>query len=116
MEVLIDEPMRFFAMISAAEAEVNQTNDPVSLSVVEAFMTYFKVALRCGLVLGSPWIFIQIWSFIAVGLYPHEKRLVNVYLPFSLLLFLIGVLACQFLVIPKAVGALLWFNEWLDMN
>jgi Tat protein translocase TatC len=115
MEVLIDEPMRFFAMISAAEAEVNQTNDPVSLSVMEGFMGYFKVALMCGLVLGSPWIFFQIWSFIAVGLYPHEKRLVNVYLPFSVTLFVIGALACQFLVIPKAVGALLWFNKWLGM-
>jgi Tat protein translocase TatC len=115
MEALIDEPVKFFAMISAAEAEVNQTNDPVSLSVMEGFMGYFKVALMCGLVLGSPWIFFQIWSFIAVGLYPHEKRLVNVYLPFSVTLFVIGALACQFLVIPKAVGALLWFNKWLGM-
>jgi sec-independent protein translocase protein TatC len=66
-------------------------------------------------VLGSPWIFFQIWSFVAVGLYPHEKRLVNVYLPFSVILFVIGALTCQFLVIPKAVGALLWFNKWLGM-
>jgi Tat protein translocase TatC len=115
MSVLIDEPMRFFVAISQAEAEVNQTNDPVSLSVMEGFMGYFKVALMCGLVLGSPWIFFQIWSFVAVGLYPHEKRLVNVYLPFSVILFVIGALACQFLVIPKAVGALLWFNKWLGM-
>jgi Tat protein translocase TatC len=115
MPVLIDEPMKFFAMISKAEAEVNQTNDPVSLSVMEGFMGYFKVALMCGLVLGSPWIFFQIWSFVAVGLYPHEKRLVNVYLPFSVTLFVIGALTCQFLVIPKAVGALLWFNKWLGM-
>src|SRR5207245_11558630 len=107
MEVLIDEPMRFFAMISAAEAEVNQTNDPVSLSVMEGFMGYFKVALMCGLVLGSPWIFFQIWSFVAVGLYPHEKRLVNVYLPFRVMLFVIGALAYQLLVIVISVGAVL---------
>lgn len=87
-----------------------------TLSVMEAFMAYFKVALMCGLVLGSPWIFLQLWSFVAAGLYPHEKRLINVYLPFSLVLFLIGVLACQFFVIPRAVGALLWFNEWLDLE
>src|SRR5437899_840892 len=112
----IDEPLVLAGVLNRVIG-LTQGRDTVStFSVMEAFMAYFKVALMCGLVLGSPWIFIQIWSFIAVGLYPHEKRLVNVYLPFSLLLFLIGVLACQFLVIPKAVGALLWFNEWLDMN
>src|SRR5206468_4210814 len=71
-------------------------------------------AMVCGIVLGSPWILWQIWSFVAVGLYPHEKRPIYVYLPFSLGLFLSGVLVCQFLVLPKAIEALLWFNEWLD--
>jgi Tat protein translocase TatC len=112
----IDEPVRFFAMISLAEAEVNQANDPVSLSPMESFMGYFKVALICGLVLGSPWIFYHLWTFIAAGLYPHEKKLVNVYLPFSVSLFVVGALACQFFVIPRALSALLWFNEWLEMQ
>src|SRR5262249_60762314 len=46
----------------------------------------------------------------------HEKRLVNVYLPISLALFLTGALLCQFFVIPKALEALLWFNYWLDLE
>jgi sec-independent protein translocase protein TatC len=41
---------------------------------------------------------------------------VNIYLPFSLGLFLGGVMLCQFMVIPNAVRALLWFNEWLDLE
>src|SRR5262249_8601606 len=44
-----------------------------TLSVQEAFVVYFKVSLMTGFVLASPWIFYQIWSFIAAGLYPHEK-------------------------------------------
>ncbi|HKD78023.1 MAG TPA: twin-arginine translocase subunit TatC, partial [Ktedonobacterales bacterium] len=56
------------------------------------------------------------WMFIAAGLYPNEKRLVNVYLPFSLFLFISGVLVCQFLVMPRAIEAMLWFNEWLGMS
>jgi len=84
-----------------------------TLRVEESFMVLFKVILMTGLVLGSPWIFYQIWMFIAAGLYPSEKRLVNVYLPFSLGLFLIGVFSCEIFVIPKAVEALLWFNEYL---
>jgi sec-independent protein translocase protein TatC len=87
-----------------------------TMSVTEAFMVYFKVSLVCGLVISSPWVFWQIWMFVAAGLYPHEKRYVYVYLPFSLGLFLAGALACQFVVLPKAVGALLWFNEWLNLD
>jgi sec-independent protein translocase protein TatC len=39
-----------------------------------------------------------------------------VYLPVSLGLFLAGVLMCEFLVIPRAIEALLWFNEWLGFK
>src|SRR5262249_43757717 len=87
-----------------------------TLSVQEALVVYFKVCLVAGLVIASPWVFWQIWSFVAAGLYPHEKRLVHVYLPFSLGLFLAGVFVCQFLVMPQAVAAMLWFNEWLGMT
>jgi sec-independent protein translocase protein TatC len=87
-----------------------------TLNVQEAFVVFFKVAIVTGFVLASPWVFYQIWSFIAAGLYPHEKRYVNVFLPFSLGLFLVGVGVCEFLVMPKAVEALLWFNEWLGLE
>lgn len=87
-----------------------------TLNVQEAFIVYFKVSLMVGFVISSPWVFYQIWAFIAAGLYPHEKRLVNVYLPFSLFLFLGGCAVCQFLVMPKAIEALLWFNEWLGLQ
>jgi sec-independent protein translocase protein TatC len=85
-------------------------------SATEGFMIYFKVTLISGLVIASPWVFWQIWSFIAAGLYPHEKRYVHVYLPFSLGLFVVGVIVCQFLVMPNAVKALLWFNEFLGIT
>jgi sec-independent protein translocase protein TatC len=87
-----------------------------TLSVQEALVVYFKVSLVSGLVIGSPWVFWQIWAFVAAGLYAHEKKLVHVYLPISLGLFLAGVFVCQFLVMPQAVAAMLWFNEWLGMT
>jgi sec-independent protein translocase protein TatC len=87
-----------------------------TLNVQEAFVVYLKVCLMTGFVLASPWVFFQLWSFVAAGLYPHEKRYVNLYLPFSIGLFLIGVFLCEWIVIPKAVEALLWFNEWLGLE
>ena len=79
-------------------------------------VVYFKVSMICGLVLASPWVFWNIWSFVAAGLYRNEKQLVNYWLPISLGLFLGGVFLCQFAVIPRTVSALLWFNEWMGLT
>ncbi len=87
-----------------------------TLSVQEAFVVYFKVAILCSVVLASPWIFYQIWSFVAAGLYPHERAYVYRFLGPSLGLFLAGVLLCQFVVLPGAVKALISFNNWLDLD
>jgi sec-independent protein translocase protein TatC len=112
----IDEPVRFVAVLQKAQQLIGKRPALTTLSVQEAFMVYMFVSLTTGFVVGSPWIFYQIWSFIAAGLYPHEKRLVHVYLPFSIGLFLAGVAVCEFLVMPKAVEALLWFNEWIGLE
>ncbi|MFL5244847.1 MAG: twin-arginine translocase subunit TatC [Gemmataceae bacterium] len=108
--------LQFAGQIAEAMQELQRRYSLKTLSVTEAMFVYLKVAFVCGIVLSSPWVFWQIWSFIAAGLFPHEKKYINVYLPFSLGLFLAGVLTCEFLVIPNAVKALLWFNEWLDLE
>lgn len=84
--------------------------------VEEGFMVWLRVCVMTGLVLSSPWVFYQVWAFIAAGLYPHEKKLVNFYLPFSVLLFISGVIFAFFVVLPQAVDYLLMFNEWLGFE
>ncbi len=110
------EPLKAAGLLQEATRIVGDFDSMTTLNVMEAFMVWFKVCLVCGFIIGSPWIFWQIWMFVAAGLYPHEKRLVHVYLPISLGLFLAGVLMCEFLVIPRAIEALLWFNEWLGFK
>ncbi len=87
-----------------------------TLSAQESLVVYFKVCLLCGVVLASPWIFYQIWAFIAAGMYPHEKAYVYKYLPFSVGLFFVGIVLCQFVVLPGAVKALIGFNDWVDTD
>jgi sec-independent protein translocase protein TatC len=87
-----------------------------ALSVQEVFLVYMQVSLLVGFVIASPWVFYQLWSFIAAGLYPTEKKLVNVYMPFSIGLFLLGFVVCEWFALPNAIRGLLWFNEWLDIN
>ena len=76
---------------------------------------YLKLALVCGLLLGSPVIFHQIWRFVAPGLYKNEKR---VLLPFSLvstLCFLGGAAFGYFVVFPPAFRFLVGYSsEILD--
>jgi sec-independent protein translocase protein TatC len=87
-----------------------------TLSAQEAFVVYFKVSILCGIVLASPMILFQFWAFVGAGLYPHEKRYVYVFFWPSVILFLFGVLLCQFFVLPGAVKALLKFNEFLGFD
>ena len=46
----------------------------------ETFFTYLKVALFASLFIALPFILIQIWKFIAPGLYKHEKTAILPYL------------------------------------
>jgi sec-independent protein translocase protein TatC len=110
------EPLVTEALLQEQARLYMDTENPATLNVQEAFVVWFKVCIVCGIVIGSPWIFWQIWAFVAAGLYPHEKKLVHVYLPVSLMLFLGGVAMCEFFVIPKAVSYLLWFNEWMGLK
>ncbi len=87
-----------------------------TLSAQEAFGIYMKAALLVGIVLSSPWIFYQLWTFVAAGLYPHEKRLVWTFLPISIGLFLAGVCLAFFFVFDFVLDYLLDFNRWLGLD
>jgi sec-independent protein translocase protein TatC len=113
--VLLVRPFDIYGPVYNAEHAV-MPRELSNLSITETFIVYFKVSLVCGLVIASPWVFWQIWSFIAKGLYPHEKKYVHLYLPVSLGLFLTGVISCQIFVMPRSVAALLWFNDFLGIT
>ena len=96
------------------------TRDPrvsiTTLSQQEAFGIWVRTALLVGIVLSSPWIFYQIWTFVAAGLYAHERRWVWMFLPFSIGLFLAGVLLAFFFVFDFVLDYLLQFNQWLGLD
>lgn len=77
----------------------------------EALMTKMKVALVAAIVVASPVIVWQIWSFIKPALYPHEKKLFRVLFFIVLLLFLLGVAFCYGVVYMLAVDFFLIAGE-----
>jgi sec-independent protein translocase protein TatC len=103
-------------IITADAGKAAQPRRLSSLSVTEVFMVYLKVSMYTGFVLASPWIFYQMWMFVAAGLYPHERRYVHLYLPLSLGLFLAGVALCEFVVLPMGIRYLLSWNESMNVD
>ena len=87
-----------------------------SLNPTEAFMIWLKASVVTGFVLVSPLIFYFVWSFVAAGLYPHEKQYVHIFLPFSIGLFLAGALFCFFGVFPIILEFLFTFNARLGID
>ena len=106
-----DDMVRVF-LWRPAEEEVKVT----SLSAHEPFSIYLKAALVTGALLASPWIFYQVWTFVAAGLYPHEKKYVHIFLPFSLGLFFVGAALAFFFVFEPVLTFLFSFNAWLGIE
>lgn len=106
-------PLQWALAVGEASRLVGRPPTLASFTAAEVFNAYFKISLYCGFVLSSPWVFWQLWRFVAVGLYPNERRRVWVFLPLSLGLFLGGVALCELVVLPVSVRYLLSFNEWL---
>lgn len=97
-------------------ATTDELHRPVALNVQEAFMTYIKVSMIAGFVLASPWVFYQLWLFVAVGLYKHERKFVYLYGTLSLVLFLAGAAFCFKAVFPFVLNFLLSFNILLGIT
>lgn len=66
----------------------------------EAFFTEMKVAFVAGIFASSPYIFYQIWQFVAPGLYSHERRWIIPIALASALFFTVGALFGYFVVFP----------------
>ena len=69
----------------------------------ETFITYLKVAFFVAIFITSPVILIQIWKFVAPGLYRDEKRALLPYMIATPTLFLLGGMLVYYLVMPLAI-------------
>ena len=79
----------------------------IFLNPVEPFFVYLKISILAGVVLTSPYIFFQIWRFIAPGLYAHEKKAVIPLVLSSTVIFILGVCFCYCLILPYGLKALI---------
>jgi len=76
----------------------------------ETFLTYLRVSFFAALFFSSPIILIQIWKFVAPGLYKNEKKAILPYLIATPILFLFGGMLVYYLIMPLAIKFFLSFE------
>ena len=77
-----------------------QGGQMIATDVVGVFIVPMKVALLVAFLLTLPYVLFQVWSFVAPGLYAHEKKLILPLTMVSVLLFFIGMAFAYFVVFP----------------
>src|SRR6202167_4728591 len=83
----------------------------VYLNPTEPFNLYLEVALVGGLFVASPFVFYQLWLFIAPGLYRKEKRYVMPFLLSTAGLFMAGGLFGYKMVYPASLDFLIGYGQ-----
>ena len=77
----------------------------------ETFLTYIKVSFFTAFFITCPYILMQIWKFIAPGLYKHEKIAILPYLILTPVLFFLGGMLVYYLIMPLAIKFFLSFES-----
>lgn len=107
--VFLAEPLRRIWVEAAANNPALATENLAFYprSLLEAFWTYFSLAFWAGIFLASPFIFHQIWKFIAPGLYKSERNIGVWFAIASAIFFTGGAAFCYFFVLPVVYEFLL---------
>lgn len=84
----------------------------IFISPQEGFFVAIKISLLGGFILAFPYIGMQMWRFVAPGLYKTEK---NAFLPFlvaSPFMFMLGAAFAFYVVTPLAYDFFLGFQQF----
>ncbi len=103
------EPIYGFLVAPLSEA-LHGDRRMIYTGLTEAFYTYLKVGAFAGFFLSFPVIAIQIWGFVAPGLYKNERQ---AFLPFLIatpVLFISGAALLYYGVMPMLIGFFLGFE------
>lgn len=92
----------FGFMVAPLRQNLPPGQNLIGTSVTEAFFSEIKVALAAGVLFSSPYIFYQVWRFVAPGLSGNEKKLVVPFVLCATLFFVGGAYFCYRIVLPIA--------------
>ena len=81
-------------------AHLPDDSSMIAIEVASPFLIPFKLTLFLALFISIPYVLYQLWSFVAPGLYKHERRLAVPLLVSSTALFYTGAAFAYFVVFP----------------
>jgi sec-independent protein translocase protein TatC len=88
----------------------------IATELMEGFMFQFKLGLLAASILAAPFLFMQLWLFVAPGLYAREKKVVVPFVASAAILFGTGVWFAHFYAFPAMVKFFATFsNEFLTV-
>ena len=115
LRIVIVVVLIFLALFSFANELYNLVATPLLVHLPEGasmiatkpagtFFTPMKLALVFSIFVSMPFILYQMWSFVAPGLYSHEKRMVVPLMISSTMLFYLGMAFAYYVVFPLMFG------------
>jgi len=105
-----DQILSFLIQPLADVMGEESTQRLIFTTLTEAFLTNIKLAFYTAMFVGLPIILMQIWLFVAPGLYDQEK---GAFMPFFIatpILFLLGAAMVYYVIMPTAWGFFLGFQ------
>ena len=114
MRRLAEDPNYIAVAADAYPSGLGQ--DLYATAPADPFIAYMKITLIAGVIVSSPWVFYQLWMFVAAGLYEHERRYVRTAVPFSTFLFVTGALFFLFAIAPFCLRFFLTFGDLIGVS
>jgi len=105
------EEIYAFLVQPYADATVGGNKRLIATALQEIFFTYVKVAMFGALCISFPFIAVQIYAFVAPGLYKNERRAFMPFLAATPVLFLMGAALVYYMVMPLALNFFLGFER-----
>ena len=82
----------------------------IATDITSSFLAPIKLTLYLAVILAMPYILYQIWSFVAPGLYKHEKRIALPVLLSSVILFYLGIAFAYYVVLKSVLAFFIKFS------
>ena len=83
-----------------ADPLIAQGQKLIIIGVAAPFLIPYKFAFLLAFLIALPYVFYQMWGFVAPGLYKHERKLIFPLLSSSVFLFYLGVAFVYFALLP----------------
>lgn len=77
-----------------------------SINIAGQFSTHIWISIIAGLIIASPYVFYQFWSFVKPALYDKERKYAQGAVFFTSVLFMIGILFGYYLIVPLSIDFL----------